>query len=1024
MSKADNNTSGKQYWKGIEEYEKHPSFEKLKSKEFAEELPKKYNKLTHKEYEKDLPVEKVFDEKTFDLSSDRRSFLKYFGLSVSAATLAACTETPVRKAIPYVIQPEQIRLGIANYYASTLADGGEGYSILVKTREGRPIKIEGNNESPYGRGGTCASGQASVLNLYDKGRLRGPLIDGGSVSWSDLDSEVKSTLNEIQERGGKIRILSNTINSPSTLQVVEQFKSRYEGADVQHIAYDPVSVYAIREANRRSFDREVLPSYNLEDAKMIVGFAADFLGTWISPVDFTKQYMKNRKIRGNETDMSYHVQFETNLSITGSNADRRVTLKPSQYGKALTALYNKIAAKAGVNRIDGEQFELAGNTIEVTAGELWKNRGKSLLLCGSNDVNHQILVNGINKMLGNIGKTVDLDNPSYQKAGNDAQVQSLITEAENGEVDALLILGANPVYQHPAGTRLREAMDNIALTLSTADRLDETAQHTRFVAPDHHFLEAWNDFQPKSNVYTLSQPTISPIFNTRNVSESLLRWADDDREYYEVIRKNWEENMFPRQDEKDRFDFFWVKVVHDGFFAVEKSEASDHEFRADINEAARGALAGSNENGLEICLYEKAGLRDGKHANNPWLQELPDPISKVCWDNYACLSPKFAKENNIKEEDVIRIESGDYAVELPVLLQPGQTYGTIGVALGYGREMDEQAAKVANGIGKNVFPFARVQDGTIRMDQSGIEIENTGNHYRLAKTQTHHNLEGRNIDILRETTIQDIKKNPETAGIEKPYPSHTLYKEWEYNGHHWGMGIDLSACTGCGSCVIACQAENNVPVVGKEEVLRRREMHWIRIDRYYSGDPENPEVLTQPMLCQQCDQAPCENVCPVLAITHSSEGLNQQTYNRCVGTRYCANNCPYKVRRFNWFNYVNSDKFDYNMNNQLGRMALNPDVTVRSRGVMEKCTFCVQTIQEKKLNAKKENRGLRDGEIKTACQSACPADAIVFGDMNDENSEVRKMMDEKRAYEVLEIIGVESSIRYLPKVTNKKHEEA
>lgn len=1030
MSKPENNNQEPpKYWKGLEEYERHESFEKNKHKEFPDDLPvDSYHDFSHKEHKSDLPVEEIFKEESFDLSTDRRSFLKYFGLSVSAATIAACTETPVRKAIPYVNQPEEITPGVPNYYATTLGDASEPYSILVKTREGRPIKIEGNNESPLGGGGTCAIGQASVLNLYDKGRLRGPLKNQDSVTWDELDEDVRNRLANINENGGNIRILSRTITSPSTNKVLENFRETYPQA--RHITYEPVSSYAIREANRQSFEEAVIPDYRFDRAMMIVSFGADFLGTWLSPVEFTRHYIANRRVRGDQYDMSYHVQFESCLTITGSNADRRVTLKPSLYGKALVALYNKLAQKAGKEQLDEVQFELAGNSIQAVADELWRHRGNSLIVCGTNDVDHQLLVNAINDILGNIGHTVDLTNPSYQKQENDQEVEELIGELENGQVDALIFSGANPVYDHPKGAKIAEHLENVDLTVSTSDRLSETAMKCEYVAPEHHFLEAWNDHNPKKGLYTLSQPTITPIFNTRSTPESLLRWIGNEESYYDFIRAHWQENQFEQQQEEPNFDSFWVSCVHDGFFKTEKDEAEEKEFKASLDETAQKAIDEADHESVEIVLYEKVGMREGKYANNPWLQEMPDPVTKACWDNYACLSPKYAKDHNIKEEDVIKIEAGGYSVELPALLQPGQTYNTIGIAVGFGRQMHENAGKVANGVGANAFPFARLDKGSIRFDRNNVNIEKTGRTYRIAKTQTHHNLEGeghhgidgRANDILREATVQELKRG-EYEDKYKDYYQRSLYKEWEFNGYHWGMAIDLSACTGCGSCVIACQAENNVPVVGKEEVLRRREMHWIRIDRYYSGDPENPSVVFQPMMCQQCDKAPCENVCPVAAIATSQEGLNMQVYNRCVGTRYCQNNCPFKVRRFNWFNYADNDRFDYNMNNQLGRMALNPDVTVRSRGVMEKCTFCAQKIQEKKLKAKKEGRAVQDGEVKTACQSACPADAIKFGDMNDPESEVRKWMDEQRAYEALEVLDVDSSIRYLPNIKNHKHEE-
>lgn len=1008
----------KKYWKGLEEYNRSPGFEKNKDQEFAEKLP----------------IGEVLSENNLNLKSSRRNFLKFMGFSISAATLAACSRSPVKKAIPYVNKPPEINPGRANYYASTCFATNEAIGVLVKTREGRPVKIEGNPADPRTHAGTSAVAQASVLSLYDDQRLRGPQKNQKDTEWAMVDSEISSKLKKISSRQGNIRILSNTINSPSTNKAIEKFTQKYPGT--KHINYDPVSCYGILEANRKNFSRFSIPDYKFDQAKTIVSFGADFLGTWIAPVEHTRKYVASRKV-DKLNDMSFHIQIESNLSLTGCNADLRRPIKPSQEGAAVISLYNKLAKKTGETPLPDPGLELAGNALELAAKELWKNREKSIVVSGSNDPGVQQIINKINSMLGNYGHTLDFQNESYQKQGNDKAMATLLKELNQNKVDALILFGSNPLYDHPQGSSIAKAFKKVDLKVSLNDRMDESATHFTYVCPDHHYLESWNDVQPKKNLYSLVQPCIRPVFNTRSAPESLLKWTGYNGSYYDFIRDHWKKELFPQQSQQVTFENFWRKSVHDGIFMIAKKNASESNGQADQpkektkyshaglrNESKRLIREANEAKGYEIVLYEKVGIRSGKEANNPWLQELPDPVTRTCWDNYACISPKLAGEKGLKDEDVIEIKAGNTKRSLPVLVQPGQAYGTIGIAVGFGRFLEKKHGKVAHLTGKNVFPYIQSQKPHLQYFQAGATFKSTGTTFPLAKTQTHHHMEGR--DLIREASLNQYLKDP--SSIEsKSHHIISLYKEYNYGrGHHWAMAVDLNACTGCGACVISCQAENNVPVVGKEEVRRRREMHWIRIDRYYGGeDTENPTTNFQPVMCQHCDNAPCENVCPVAAIAHSNEGLNQQAYNRCVGTRYCANNCPYKVRRFNWFKYGENDNFDYNMNSDLGRLVLNPDVTVRSRGVMEKCSFCVQRIQKGKLNAKMENRKLKDKEVKPACQTACPADAIKFGDINNPESEISKMVHEnKRSYTILTELGTRPSVHYMTKLRNQKQTKA
>ncbi len=1005
----------KKYWKGLEELHASPEFVKHKSNEFAEQLP----------------IDELLTDSKVNSPTPRRDFLKALGFGMGAVALAACNEAPVRKAIPYLIKPEEIVPGIPNYYTSNY----NGLGVLVKTREGRPIKIEGNPNDPITMGGTDAEAQASVLDLYDTSRLKNPVLKGNDSTWADVDKFVKTSLTEIAAKGSAIRFLSSTILSPSTKSVIAEFSLKYP--NTKHITFDASSYSGIINANKNSFDVAGLPSYNFEQAEVIVSFGADFLATWISPIEFTKQYVKNRNHKSLEgKKMSRHIQFETGLSVTGTNADDRIAHKPSQQGLAVIALYNAVASLAGLAKVASSELAFS-KKIEETAKELWAAKGKSLVVCGSNDVSVQVVVNAINAALGNYGTTIDLDNLSFQKQGNDAEMQDLLNEMNAGKVDALFLLNANPSYNYANAAEFTEALKKVKLKVSFSDRADETAANCDVIAIDNHYLESWGDISAKKGVYSIVQPTISPVYNSRQAQQSLLNWSDNTTEYYTYLTNYWEKNIYPQAGAGQSFRDFWETSLQKGVVITAKQTAKSYSFSKDLSAVVNTIKNASKSTGkVELAIYESIAIRDGRHSNNPWLQEMPDPVSKVTWDNYAAINPLFAKEIGLAENDMLEVKSGSVSAKLPVLMQPGQAMGTISVAIGYGRTA---AGKAGSNVGVNIYPFVSFINGTLQYQNTSVEVVKADGTYELAQTQTHHTIEGR--DIIQEKTLKEYSTkeekehgHSEEGGEDKHADLWTAYKK---NGHHhWAMTIDLNACTGCGACVVACNAENNVPVVGRDEVRRRREMHWLRIDRYYTFENnageeitkereydkvdnyENVKVVHQPMLCQHCDHAPCETVCPVLATMHSSEGLNQMAYNRCVGTRYCANNCPYKVRRFNWFNYWNDDRFSNFLHNEAAYLALNPDVTTRFRGVMEKCSFCAQRIQAGKLKAKIESRPLKDGDVVTACQQGCPANAIVFGDVNDPNSEVSKLMKTDRTYFVLEEINVQPGIGYMTKVRN------
>ncbi len=988
------------YWKGIEELNNTPEFAKNAHNEFPEFLP--------------------LDETKGEGSSSngktqRRDFLKLLGFSMAAVSLASC-EAPVRKAIPYLNKPVDVEPGVANWYASTYYLNGDYNSILVKTREGRPIKIEPNPTSSVTPYGTSSRAQASVLGVYDNNRLRFPLIKGKEAKWEEVDKQLASRLSSVN---GKVAFVSSSIISPSTKQLINEFGSRF--SNFEHVTYDANSASGLLAANGG-----VIPGYDFSKANVIVSIGADFLGTWVAPIPFAKQYIQTRKIDADNPKMSRHYQFETILSMTGGNADVRVPIKPSEEAAVVTAIYNAIAGGGSSSANVGD-----GKALAAAIKDLKANSGKALVVSGSNDAGVQAMVKAINSALGAEGTTIDSASPYFVKQGNDAQMIRLIKEMNAGSVGAVFFYSANPAYDHPLSASVASGLQKVGLKVSFADRVDETAAYADFVTPDNHYLESWNDFEPKKGFLSISQPVISPIFTTRQMQDSLLIWSGNSTNYYEYIRNNW------RKVATGDFNKFWEKAVHDGVLENGSSMLTVSSSAAPVSPVAKAI----KPSGIEAVLYEKVGIGSGAEANNPWLQELPDPISKATWGNYVAMPQAMSKEMGVVQGDVIAVTMPNgKTIELPALVQPGQANGTVGIAMGYGREIE--AAPVANGLGANAFPIATVADGSIIYTGS-VQLKKTGSNSPIAQTQTHHTIMDRLV--VQENTLANYKDNPKEVteyiriathdGPVKPSVM-SLWDDYEYKNHHWGMVIDLNSCIGCGACTISCNVENNIPVVGKAEVLNRREMHWMRIDRYYSAveheekdyetmeDPaENPSVIFQPMMCQHCNHAPCETVCPVAATMHSSEGINQMVYNRCVGTRYCANNCPYKVRRFNWFAYANNDKFNFNepMNSDLGKMVLNPDVTVRARGVMEKCSFCVQRVQLGKLEAKRENRRPQDGEIITACAQSCPTNAIVFGDMKDPGSKISKILAREsgeRAFHVLEELNVQPNVTYLTKIRN------
>jgi molybdopterin-containing oxidoreductase family iron-sulfur binding subunit len=1031
----------KVYWKGLEELEQTSP---QNDREFADELP---------------VIGSIIEPITTG-STSRRDFLKMLGFSTTAAVVAAGCELPVRKSIPYVFKPEEIIPGIANYYASAFYQGGEYSSVLVKTREGRPIKLEGNSLSSITQGGSSARTQAAILSLYDGGRYKNPMRGKENITWEVADKEIGEKL---KAANGKVAIFSSTIPSPSTLAAIAEFKSAF-GA--QHLVSDAISYSGILDANEKSFGTRAIPSYNFDKAQVIVGIGCDFLGTWVSPVEFAKDWSKNRKVSKTNKKMSRHIQVESALTSTGAAADKRILVKPSEEATFAVDLYKAVSGGTSGNA-----------KADSVAKELLASKGSALVVSGSNDPNVQTVVNAINAALDSYGTTISFASAYNTKLGSDKAATALVEGLEKGDITAVIFYESNPLLTHPQSARLAAALKKASVSVSFSTRGDETSDVVSYVCPDNHWLESWNDVSPKTGVYNVCQPAISKLFDTRQAQETLLSWAGNKKPFYDYIRDNWQKTVYGKQTKFTGFNALWDVTVHDGELVIGGGSEAKYSGSPDSAIAAIGA-AYANMGDSQLKLYESTHIGDGSYADNPFQQENPDPITKITWGNYVITSVNWRRKNNIKNDlelkdyQLVKVTANGQSVTLPAVSVPGVADGTFAIALGYGKTVTNGSTGNDLKVGANAYPLLALL-GDNYSYISKVTVEPLDKTEKVAITQSHHNITLKDLGgikkrhLVKETTLPEYIKSDDAGNEDRKEILEemvTLYYEHEKPGHHWNMSIDLNSCIGCGACVTACNVENNVPVVGKDQVIRSREMHWLRIDRYFTynelvqdgTDPtpsqtkngqqplpgENIDVVFQPMMCQHCDNAPCENVCPVSATTHSSEGLNQMTYNRCIGTRYCANNCPYKVRRFNWYDYQAADSFDgkrvgkfwanegllsnvtNSLHEPLARMVLNPDVTVRSRGVMEKCSFCVQHIQEGKLTAKKENRILKDGDVVTACQTACPTDAIVFGDRNDKESVITQKVQDARTFGVIEEIHTMPNVTYLTKVRNREEVKA
>jgi Fe-S-cluster-containing dehydrogenase component len=1001
------------------------------------------------------------------MGSNRRDFLKYLGFSLGAATVAAGCDIPVKKALPYVTKPDSIVPGIANYYASTFVHHGDVTPILVKTRDGRPIKIEANDLAANNYGKTSAKAQASVLGLYDTNRFASPLKKDakgfGPISWTDLDKDVKAKLASAKS----IRVLTSTIVSPSAKAVLADFTKKYPATQV--VTIDPVSYSGLLDANEINFGKRALPSYKFNEADVIVSFNADFLGTWINPAKHSADYVQKRVIKdANAPKMSRHFQVESHMSLTGSNSDNRILVKPSEQGSAIAFLYNAIVGGGSALPLNDK----AKAALTKAAAQLKANPGKSIVLSSSANSTEQQMINAINNALGNIGTTISTSNAVYTRQGNESSFDALLAELKAGSVDVLIVNGANPVYTHSGIADVAATIGKAKTKISLAIANDETTALCDYVATVPHFLESWGDAKVSDDCLSLIQPTIAPLFDSRQMESSLLAWSDAGQQnFYEYLKTQWQAN-FSKQSSFASFQGFWDNALHNGVINV-AAPAASVPFKASVIDFAKVTKPSSKA--LEIGFFEPISIGNGAYSTNPWLQEMANPVDRTVWGNYLSIPVKFDGDkafeglNDLRDGDLVDLTIGGQKMTLPVIQQFGQMQGTIGLALGYGRTV---AGECGTNVGTNVNPLVKRVNGAPVYFRDDVTLSyKVGKEKEFSCVQYHHTYgvkdkekdTGKTINadeaatvffdyftgvkgfqgaltdrsIIYTSNVKDLKENMKEVHEKREHAqflnSKQIYRGHDAvyaTGHKWGMHIDLNACTGCSACTVACMSENNVPIVGKKEVSRHHEMTWLRIDRYFYGSVENPNTVYQPMMCQHCDNAPCENVCPVNATNHSSEGLNQMTYNRCIGTRYCANNCPYKVRRFNWLDFTTADIFPLNQRQKFGetvpqgadnlfRMVLNPDVTVRTRGVIEKCSFCVQRIQEGKLTAKKEGRALRDGDVKTACQSACPTGAITFGDVNNKETAIAQKLENPLNYIVLEEVNVRSAVNYTMKVNNR-----
>jgi molybdopterin-containing oxidoreductase family iron-sulfur binding subunit len=953
---------GREYWRSLEEL--------LETQDFQEHL--------HREFR--VPI---------DSGVNRRELLTLMGASVALAGLAGCTRQPTERIYPYVKAPEEVVPGEPLFYATAHVHGGYARGILAESYEGRPTKIEGNPLHPGSLGSTDVFAQAFLLNLYDPDRSQ-TLSDRGEIRpWSAFLAEVRLAVEkERPNRGAGLRFLTTAVSSPTLAAQMAEILQAFPEA--RWIAWEPASRDNVYEGARMAFGQTVEPLFAFDRADVILSLGADFLGSGPAQPRAVRDFASRR--RGQNPNRLYVV--ESTPTLTGARADHRRPLSPVQIEAFARAVARAVGALPAGRAADAFAAE--------AARDLLAHRGAGLVVAGASQApSVHALAHAINERLGNAGKTVRYTEPVLARSENQvAALTDLARDMREGRVSTLAILGGNPAFTAPADLRFAEAMEKVPLRIHLSLSDDETSRLCHWQVPETHALEAWSDARAFDGTATILQPLILPLYGGKSAHEFLAAFSDQpERSGHDIVRAYWKDRISGSD-----FEGAWRRALHDGVVAGTEFPIREVSARALPVEAPAAPAAASDA--LTLLLRPDPTVWDGTYANNPWLQELPKPLTKLTWDNAALIAPSTAELLGVTTEDRIDLLLSGRRVTAPIWVMPGQAEGCVTVHFGYGRT---RGGKVADGKGFDAYPL-RATAGL--WSAPGLEVRKAGGQYPLVTTQHQYSMEGRGL--VRAVTTEQYRRDPDAVsklGEPPPESSDTLYPKLPTGSYAWGLSIDLSACVGCNACVVACQAENNIPVVGKHEVSRGRAMQWIRIDRYYSGGLENPETLHQPVTCMHCENAPCETVCPVAATVHSTEGLNQMVYNRCVGTRYCSNNCPYKVRRFNFFLY--SD-----FKSDLWKMVRNPEVTVRSRGVMEKCSYCVQRINRARIAAEKENRPIRDGEIVTACQQACPAQAIVFGNIDDPESAVSKARAEKRRYGLLTELGTRPRTTYLASLSN------
>ncbi len=976
-----NSLQGKEYWRSLDQLAETEEFKDFLNREFPAGASEMNDPVT------------------------RRAFLSIMGASVALAGLAGCRR-PVEKIIPYVNAPEEIVPGIPKYYATTMPFGLSSYGLLVETHEGRPTKIEGNKEHPSTLGASNAFIQGSILGLYDPDRAKTITRNGEQHTLEDF----AAYWNGISHNNGEgLAVLSESFRSPTLNRLRSQFLRAFPQA--QWITYEPVSDEHVFDGVQNAAGRTLLPLYHFDKARTILSLDSDFLLSDSENITHTRGFSAQRRISSETDTMNRLYAVESGYSLTGGAADHRYRLESGRIvafavrlARELDTLGIAVPELNAISDVDSGTFD--EHWISVAAHDLVENRGASLVVAGRNQppVVHA-LVFAINTALGNVGSTVSYVEPEDASLPSTHGLVNLAGTLRDGSVSSLVILGGNPAYNAPADLGLSELLGSIDNTVHVSPYFDETARLAEWHIPQSHFLEMWGDTRSANGSASIVQPMIAPLFASYSVARilNILTSGNTEESDHDIVRQTWRQLL----DTRD-FETNWRKVLHDGILqGSETAEITPH-----VNNSSLRALFSSHNftdqdsrNDFELVFTQSNATFDGRFANNGWLQELSDPVTKITWDNTAMISPTAAQSLGVSNSDIVRVAFHGRELEIPVWIQPGQADNTISIALGYGRT---GIGRIADGVGANSYLIRASGELFIC---SEVTISATGTTQLIATTQDHHSMEER--PIVREANIEEYREHPNFAPemVEHP-PLESLWTEHSYeDGYQWGMAIDLSTCTGCNACTIACQSENNIPIVGKDQVSRGREMHWIRLDRYFTGDPNDPEMVHQPVACQHCENAPCEQVCPVAATVHDKEGLNQQVYNRCIGTRYCSNNCPYKVRRFNFYNLTNETP-------ELVKMAQNPDVTVRSRGVMEKCTFCTQRINRARAQSKLDDREIRDGDIRTACQETCPAEAIYFGNINDPESQVSRIKTQNRNYSLLGELNNQPRNTYLAKIRN------